>query len=209
MLTTTCSTAEASGTVRVSDEAALMSATLTVKACEAALVPFRVMAPLDTLAATPPAEQSDEASAWSSVLAAAKSIPVMLDTLPCTSWPLLAKPGRVTMVAELSVTSEPHCRPPEKLTEEPELEREIEKESRASLATRNERSSKGQAVEDVPSDDGSGSGSVAVAETSADAKADGAEVAVDGHAALSVAVEEVEGVAGTLLAEEEDVVGRS
>jgi hypothetical protein len=31
---------------------------------------------------------------------------------------LLAKPGRVTMVAELSVTSEPHCRPPEKLTDE-------------------------------------------------------------------------------------------
>jgi hypothetical protein len=106
--------------VRVSDDAALMSATLTVKACEAALVPLRVMAPLDTLAATPPAAQSDEASAWSSVLAAAKLIPAMLDTLPCTSWPL-AKPGRETMVAELSVMSEPHCRPPEKLTEEPAL----------------------------------------------------------------------------------------
>jgi hypothetical protein len=101
----------------VSDDAALMSATLTVKACEAALVPFRVMAPLDTLAATPPAEQSDEALAWSSVLAEAKLMPVMPATLPCTSWPL-AKPGRETMVAELSVMSEPHCTPPEKLTDE-------------------------------------------------------------------------------------------
>ncbi len=118
MLTTTCSTAEASGTVSVSDDAALMSATFTVKACEAALVPARVMALPDRVAATPPAEQSDEACAWSSLLAAAKSIPVRSDTLPCTSWPLLANPGRVTMVAELSVTSEPHCRPPEKLTDE-------------------------------------------------------------------------------------------
>jgi hypothetical protein len=33
----------------------------------------------------------------------------------------LAKPGRETMVAEFSVMSEPHCRPPEKLTEEPAL----------------------------------------------------------------------------------------
>jgi hypothetical protein len=119
MLTTTCSTAEASGTVSVSDDAALMSATFTVKACEAPLlVPASVMALPDRVAATPPAEQSDEACAWSSVLAAAKSIPVRADTLPCTSLPLLAKPGRVTMVAELSVTSEPHCRPPEKLTDE-------------------------------------------------------------------------------------------
>jgi hypothetical protein len=76
------STAEASATLRVRDDAALMSATLMVKTCEALPLPARVMAPPDTPAATPPAEHRDEATSSSSVLAAPKSMPVLSSTLP-------------------------------------------------------------------------------------------------------------------------------
>ena len=63
MLITTCCTADASVTWSVSDDAELRSATLTVKASDELLLEgaVRVMAPLETVAAVPPAEQSDEA----------------------------------------------------------------------------------------------------------------------------------------------------